>query len=65
MSLIRKKGKIETREVQDRLGLTKETTNMFIDFLVKFGFAEFDASKRSISLSKPCKRFFEEMEAGI
>ena len=58
--LIGKRGKIETREVQDRFNLSRETATSVVDFLVEFGFAELDQSKRYIRLSEPCKKFFEE-----
>jgi len=60
LSFVSKKGKIEAREIQERFNLTKETATTVINFLVEFGFAELDESKRYVRLSEPCKKFLEE-----
>ncbi|MGH9933576.1 MAG: winged helix-turn-helix transcriptional regulator [Nitrososphaerales archaeon] len=60
LSLIAKKGQIAIRDVQDRLGISKQTANSVIDFLMKFGFVEFDG-EGFVKLSEPCKKFFVEI----
>ncbi len=61
LSLIARKDQIEIADIQDRFGITKQTANSVIDFLVKFGFIEIDDSKRYVRLSEPCKKFFAEI----
>ncbi len=58
--LVGKRSKIGTGEIQDRLNLTKETTTTVINFLMEFGFVQLDENKRYITLSAPCRKFYEE-----
>jgi len=62
LSLISKKGKLEIKEIQDRFCLTRETATGPINFLIEFGFAQLDESKRYIRLSEPCRKLIEEEE---
>lgn len=62
LSMIAKKGQIELSDIQDRFSVTKRTANSVVDFLVKYGFAEFDSSEQYIVLSQPCKKFFAEID---
>ncbi len=58
--MIVKKGRVNIEEIQDIFSLSKETTMEIIDFLVKFSFIQFDKSRRYVTLSKACKKFFAE-----
>ena len=60
LSLVSKKQKVEIREIKDRFNITSETAKSVIDFLVEFGFVQFDESKGYVMLSKSYKRFLEE-----
>ncbi len=61
LSLIAKKGSIGLRDIQDRLGISKQTADSIVDFLVKFGFAEVDYEE-CIRLSELCKTLFAEID---
>ncbi|MGH9923247.1 MAG: DeoR family transcriptional regulator [Nitrososphaerales archaeon] len=60
LSVLAKKGRIATTDIQDSFNVTKETARMALDFLMKFGFVELDKSKKYILLSEPCQKFFAE-----
>ena len=60
LSLISKKGKIEIREIQEKLCLTRETATTIVDFLLEFGFVWLDESKTYVRLSEPCRKLLEE-----
>ncbi len=60
LSLLWKDGKIEIEEIPNRLGITKETANTAVHFLMRFGFVELNQGKRYIRLSEACKKFFKE-----
>ncbi len=62
LSMVRKKGTCRIEEIQETFNLTRETQNSIIDFLVEYGFLEWDKRKRYIRLSKPSRKFFEEIE---
>ena len=61
LSLIAKKGRIGVKDIQDRLGISKQTANSVVDFLVKFSVAEVDYEGH-VRLSEPCKTFFAEFD---
>lgn len=48
-------------DIQNRLGIGKQTADSIVDFLVKFSFAEIDY-EGYIRLSEPCKTFFAEID---
>ena len=58
-ALVKKKHKVEIRELKDKFNVSIETTKSVVDFLVEFGFVRLDESKRYIMLSTPYKRFLE------
>jgi DNA-binding IclR family transcriptional regulator len=60
LSLLAKKGKIGIEEIQDRLSLSRDTTEHVVHFLVDFGFAEFNGDRHHVTLTEPCRRFFAE-----
>lgn len=60
LSLVAEKGKINVKDIQDKLSVSKQTANSVIDFLVQFGFAQFD-DKGLVRLSEPCKIFFADI----
>ncbi len=39
----------------------RKTATGIIDFLVKFGFADLDATKRYVSLAETLRTFFDEI----
>lgn len=61
LSLIAEKGHVTINDVQDRLGISKQTARSAVDLLVKFGFAEID-DEGYVRLSEPCKKFFAEID---
>ncbi len=63
LSLISKKGVVTIEEIQARFNITEKTANMVIDFLVKFGFAEFDANNGHIGLTETLREFFDETDS--
>ncbi|MFY3739585.1 MAG: hypothetical protein HMLIMOIP_000004 [Candidatus Nitrosomirales archaeon] len=52
---------IRVSDIQDRLGISKQTANSVVGFLVKFSFAEVDYEGH-VRLSEPCKTFFAEID---
>ncbi len=62
LSLVSIEGKIELREIQNRLNLKMETVTTVIDFLVEFGFAELDESNRYVRLTGLYKQFLENLK---
>lgn len=60
LAVIAGKGEMPIKEIQDRFSLSMETTNCFIDFLVDFGFAEFNEQRTHVALSQVYKKFLEE-----
>ena len=60
LCLAGKKDKLEIVEIQDKLKMPRETLNIVMDFLIRFGLAQLDTDKICVSLSEPCKKFFEE-----
>jgi DNA-binding MarR family transcriptional regulator len=58
--LIWKEPKIEIERIQRTFDLTRETTSRVTNFLLKFGFIEFDENNRYVRVSEPCKKFFDE-----
>ena len=61
LSLIAQKGVIRVRDIQDRLGISKQTADSILDVLVKFSFVEVDY-EGYIRLSESCKTFFAEID---
>ena len=59
LDLVVKNGKVELSAIYDSCNATKETTDVVIDFLVDFGFLEFDKKRRYLRLSNASRRFFK------
>ena len=61
LNLLEKREKVTIREIKDKFDVTEETAQMIINFLMEFGFAEADKSKKYYMLSNACKKFFKEL----
>ncbi|MEM3084146.1 MAG: hypothetical protein QXU32_09430 [Nitrososphaerales archaeon] len=55
-----KEGKVKIDDIRDRFGVSKETLDQVIDFLVDFGFMKTDRGKKYVTLSQASKKLFEE-----
>ncbi|MEM2760624.1 MAG: HTH domain-containing protein [Nitrososphaerales archaeon] len=59
--LIRRRERITISEIKERFNVTTDTAETIIRFLLSFGFVEKDAGGRYYVLSKPCRKFLEEL----